>query len=138
MANVRNTIQKGIILEAVQKLCDHPTAETVYTQVRQTHPRISKATVYRNLNQLAENGVICRLHLPQGADFYDCQTHPHYHMQCEECGGIYDLPLPYLEDFFAQVEGMEKFQIHQHNITFSGICPYCIQNSKNKGVKING
>lgn len=125
MAKVRNTIQKNIILEAVRNLCDHPTAERVYSHVRQTHPRISRATVYRNLNRLAENGIINRLHLPQGADFYDHQTHPHYHLRCEKCGGIYDLPLPYLEDFFLQAQGMEAFQIHQHTLTFYGICPHC-------------
>lgn len=125
MAAVRNTIQKSIILEAVQTLCNHPTADAVYAQVRKSHPSISKATVYRNLNQLAENGVLNRLHLPDGADRYDQCTQPHYHLQCEQCGCIYDLPLPYMDNLFCKVQGLEDFQVRSHSIIFYGICPHC-------------
>ena len=41
----RNTLQKDIILRAVNKLRDHPTADMVYEEVVREYPRISKATV---------------------------------------------------------------------------------------------
>lgn len=52
----RNTVQRQIVLQAVLRMHDHPTADTVYAAVAADHPSISKATVYRNLNQLASQG----------------------------------------------------------------------------------
>ena len=40
---------------------DHPTAETVYLNIRKEFPNISLGTVYRNLNLLAEIGEIQKL-----------------------------------------------------------------------------
>lgn len=37
---------------------DHPTAETVYSDIRQEYPNISLGTVYRNLSLLADLGEI--------------------------------------------------------------------------------
>ena len=54
----RNTIQRTLVLEAVNRLRFHPTAEEIYDDVIREHPHISKATVYRNLNQLAEDREI--------------------------------------------------------------------------------
>ena len=45
----RNTVQRQIVLQAVLRMHDHPTADTVYAAVAAEHPSISKATVYRNL-----------------------------------------------------------------------------------------
>ena len=52
----RNTVQRQIVLQAVRSLHDHPTADSVYAVIAAEHPSISKATVYRNLNQLALQG----------------------------------------------------------------------------------
>ena len=64
----RNTLQKDIILRAVNKLRDHPTADMVYEEVVREYPRISKATVYRNLNQMAKLGQIHKVQIPNSAD----------------------------------------------------------------------
>ena len=55
--------QREMILEAVARTKEHPTAETVYQSLKVQHPRLSLATVYRNLNQLCEAGTLKRLRL---------------------------------------------------------------------------
>ena len=67
----RNTVQRAMTLEAVRRLHAHPTAEEVYRQVAAEHPSVSRATVYRNLNQLAAQGEILRVPVPTGADHFD-------------------------------------------------------------------
>ena len=54
----RNTIQRQIVLQAVNQMHNHPTADAIYAVIAAQHPTISKATVYRNLNQLAAQGEI--------------------------------------------------------------------------------
>lgn len=52
----RNTIQRSLVLEAVNKLHCHATADEIYREIIKTHPHISRATVYRNLNLLSDRG----------------------------------------------------------------------------------
>ena len=57
----RNTIQRSLVLEAVNKLQCHATADQIYAEIVKEHPAVSKATVYRNLNLLSEMGEIRKM-----------------------------------------------------------------------------
>ena len=94
-ATTRNTIQRALVLEAVQSLHNHPTSADVYEVVRARHPNISRATVYRNLGVLANRGEVLRVEVPNGADRYDFLNKPHYHAKCRICGGVFDIDMPY-------------------------------------------
>ncbi len=87
----RNTIQKQLVLEAVAQLHNHPTAEQVYAQVVKAHPTISKATVYRNLASLSEDGRLRHLPMPAGADRFDHRLDGHAHIECTVCGRLDDV-----------------------------------------------
>lgn len=121
----RNTIQRALVLEAVRSLRNHPTSADVYEAVRQRHPRISRATVYRNLALLAERGEVLRVELPNGADRYDFFSQPHYHAKCRSCGRVFDVDMPYHADIADEVADAHGFAIEGHQITFTGLCPDC-------------
>lgn len=87
----RNTIQKQLVLEAVARLHNHPTAEQVYAKVVKEHPTISKATVYRNLASLSEDGRLRHLPMPAGADRFDHRLDEHAHIECMACGRLDDV-----------------------------------------------
>ena len=57
----RNTIQRTLVLEAVNTLQCHATADEIYEAIAKEHPSVSKATVYRNLNLLSEMGEIRKI-----------------------------------------------------------------------------
>ena len=122
----RNTIQKNLVLEAVFSLKNHPTAHEIYEYISQNKPTISKGTVYRNLNALWERGKITRVCLPNAGDIYDFNTVPHYHMACESCGRLFDLPIPYQNNLIAQIPDC-GFEVHSYQLIFSGRCPGCAQ-----------
>lgn len=121
----RNTVQKQITLEAVRKLHNHATSEEVYNYVHRINPCISKATVYRNLKELSENGEISKVLSPNGADHYDHQTFPHYHVRCEKCGSVFDVDMPYMEHLEDTIKDRHGFKINGYTLVFSGICPKC-------------
>ena len=79
----RNTIQKQLVLDAVFRLANHPTAEEVYAEVARSHPTVSKATVYRNLGSLSEDGLLRHIKMPGGADRFDHMLLEHR----ERCAG---------------------------------------------------
>ena len=107
-ATTRNTIQRALVLEAVQSLHNHPTSADVYEVVRARHPNISRATVYRNLGVLANRGEVLRVEVPNGADRYDFRNRPHYHAKCRVCGGVFDVDMPYQSDILAKVSARKK------------------------------
>ena len=46
--NMRLTSQRQVIIEELEKVKSHPTANEIYDMVRKRLPRIGLGTVYRN------------------------------------------------------------------------------------------
>lgn len=122
----RNTIQGQLVLNAVKHLSNHPTADDVYSYVEKLYPNISKATVYRNLNSLAEDGMLTKISVPDGADRFDHTLEKHYHIKCMECKEFMDLDLDYMRELDDKVSQLSGCKILSHDIAFKGICPKCI------------
>ena len=61
--------------------------------MRKELPNISLATVYRNLNQLAEAGLIRKVEGLDGSVHFDHNTHNHYHFVCIKCNKFTNVPL---------------------------------------------
>lgn len=121
----RNTIQKELVLNAVLKLHGHVTAEEVYACIKSEHPTIGKGTVYRNLGILVTENKIRRVEIPGGADRYDFMLKKHYHVECIECGSVFDVEMDEikgLEDLIRDKHGMKFLD---HDILFKGICSEC-------------
>ena len=125
MQTQRNTYPKRVVLEAVQLLRNHPTVDDVYTEVKRTHPSISKNTVYRNLHLLSEKGDIRQVSLPGEPERYDRLAARHYHLQCENCGGISDIEIDYLDSVDETVRRKYGIEVNGHDIVFRGVCTTC-------------
>jgi len=123
----RNTIQRKLIWEALKRL-NHPTADDVYLAVRENYPNISRGTVYRNLNQIAEKGELQKIPIPSGPDIYDVTLRPHYHIKCRRCKKIYDVEMEDLPDISRYITDKHGFVIENHEIVFQGLCPKCNKN----------
>ena len=127
--NRRNTIQRTLVLETVNKLKCHATADEIYDSIVKEHPNISRGTVYRNLNYLSETGEIRRLEISGGADCFDHLCHKHYHARCIQCGHVFDVDMEYLPNLEKNIKDAHGFEIISHDIIFKGICPECKKSS---------
>lgn len=121
----RNTIQRQIVLSAVRSLLTHPTAEEIYSYIVKSHPNISKGTVYRNLNLLADQGEVLRVRISDGADRFDLRAGRHFHIRCTGCGRVFDVDMPYQENFLQGIGETHGFIFSDYDIVFTGICPDC-------------
>lgn len=121
----RNTIQRALVLEAVNRLKCHATADEIYEDIAKEHPHISRATVYRNLNLLSETGDIRKIETPGGADRFDHQTHDHCHVRCERCGRFFDVDMEYVTGLEKGIRDSHGFAFTGYDILFRGICPDC-------------
>ena len=121
---MKNTLQKDIVLQALRAL-DHPTAEEAYAWIHKTFPGISKATVYRILGRLAEEGEITDIKVASGPAHYDWNAMKHYHILCIRCGKVRDVTMPELRGVEERVSDTAGFQILGYELVFMGICAEC-------------
>ena len=120
----RNTLQRQIVMNALKKMHNHPTASQVYAYVRADYPTISKATVFRILNQESEEGTIMKVPVNDSEMHYELKNPPHYHLRGRMCGKVIDAPFPY-QAHKEDVEQVNGFLIEGHSIEFYGICEEC-------------
>ena len=120
-------MQKEITYHAVQSFCGHPSADDIYRIISEEHKTISKATVYRNLASLAEEGRIGRVMPVEGGEIrYDHRVDKHHHAYCIKCGHIADVAVSYTMEPEIKVEAMEEgFTLISHELIFEGICSKC-------------
>lgn len=129
MAPMKRSRQRECIKEYLMSRCDHPTADMVYTHVREQFPNISLGTVYRNLSLLSELGEIRKITC-NGPDRFDGKTKPHFHFTCKRCGLVEDLYFEKNPDLsMVHPEGFCGI-IEEVNLEFVGICQTC-KNEKN-------
>jgi len=124
----RNTIQQEIICSIVKKMRSHPSPDEVYKEVHEKHPSISRATVYRVLNKLADKGEILKVKMPGTADRFDFNTEDHIHLYCTECRGVFDADIKNVKQMLENLDSnidLKNFQVSGINISLEGICPNC-------------
>ena len=113
-----------MILTYLKSVYTHPTAETVYTEVRKKIPTISRGTVYRNLNRLSEEGKVLKLEIGRESHFDgDCCNHQHF--ICESCGGIFDIHQPELSNHACKKAESAGLHPRCVRIIFKGRCNNC-------------
>lgn len=122
----RQTIQRTLILDTVRDLLDHPTSQEVFEKVHKIYPSIGKATVYRNLNLLADEKMLLRIVGVEGPVHFDSTLTNHCHVECRICNKVFDIDFTLKSEVFKDIEKASGFIGIDHNLVFSGICPDCI------------
>lgn len=114
------------ILEYVKSVKSHPTAETIYTEIRKQNPNISLGTVYRNLDNLVNSKEIIRLKIANAKDRFDGNTFTHYHAICNNCNKVFDIPnLESLQNVDSEVSSILNCEVLSHDLIFNTICSDC-------------
>lgn len=126
MNGKRYSRQRELIYQQLMATDQHPTAEMIYHWLKPENPSLSLGTVYRNLNLLADEGIITRMPFP--VERYDANTEPHPHFRCRVCGGVYDLEgLPYDGGLDEAASLSSGHLVERHDLIFSGTCLHCTQ-----------
>ena len=132
MTERRNTRQRQLVLEEVRSRHDHPTAEQIFDEVHKVDEHLSRATVYRNLHLLADEGIILPIKAP-GGERFDLRTDEHAHVICVRCGKVMDVGVHEDQTLDAQAtadlrpfaEGGYPWTVYSHATIFQGLCPEC-------------
>lgn len=127
------TNQREIILKELRKSRQHLTADELYVRVKKSMPRISLATVYRNLETLSEAGIITKLEISGRQKRFDYDIEEHDHIYCLQCRRVDNISLEHGLIDASSVSLPSGYQVTGYRVEFVGICLPC--QKKNRKAK---
>ena len=117
--------QREKILDVLSNNAVHPTAEVLLELLKSENANIGFTTLYRNLNQLAQAGIIKKIDGLETSAHFDHNTFEHYHFICEKCGKVFDIPANVAPDLVKNTQSATGFDIAGQDIVFHGVCGDC-------------
>jgi Fur family peroxide stress response transcriptional regulator len=128
--NRKHSRQRDEILAVLRGTTLHPGARWVYEQLRDTIPKLSLGTVYRNITFFQKEGLVVAVGVVDGEERFDAVTEPHPHAVCSRCGKVTDLAgtddaaLRQLAGEFTR--SVAGFNIDYRRTVFHGVCEECV------------
>jgi Fur family peroxide stress response transcriptional regulator len=124
--NLKLTPQRLAIFHLLRKTNAHPSAENIYSELKNDHPSMSLATVYKTLISLKKAGLVNEINVGEDSFRYDCRVEDHLHLICENCGQICDLEEPEIVPLiFNKVEEKTNWKTRGGRFYVYGLCPKC-------------
>ena len=105
----------------------HVTAEALFAAVRATYPRVGRATVYRALQRMVEDGVARKVDFGEGRQRYEAaHGHPrHSHLICRVCHRTSEFLSSDVEALLEEVAAARGFEVSQTIVQVHGVCQDC-------------
>lgn len=121
----RFTDQRFAVYRSLIATRTHPTADEVFTNVREEISDISLATVYKALETLVSCGLAAKLSYGDGSARYDVRTDEHYHARCLSCGAVRDIEKATLSIPLPEPTAGPGFRVEGYRLEVVGYCDHC-------------
>lgn len=125
------TPQRIAIYNALYGQNEHPTAEKIYRDLRESHPNMSLATVYKTMEIFERIGIVRVLDLGDDSSRYDWDVHEHPHVRCTICNRVDDLHHINMKSLSDEVARTSEYEVTGQQLAFEGICPKCRRKKSN-------
>jgi len=122
---LKATFQRMTILAAIEER-GHLNVDEIYAIVRESHPTLSLATVYKNIITMVEKGVLVEVPISGHKSKYEIRKHAHVHLICRECGAVMDQDLnDVLAEDTQTIAQKNAFALENAQINLYGTCASC-------------
>jgi Fe2+ or Zn2+ uptake regulation protein len=121
--DLKATHQRLVILQELEK-SGHIDIDTLYSLVIASCQTLSKATLYRNLNDLIAKNIVTELKAVNQKKIYEIAKKPHIHLVCKKCNTIIDEDIN-TSTIFDKVLKHNDFHLETTSISLFGICKNC-------------
>ncbi|MEE8470474.1 MAG: transcriptional repressor [Dehalococcoidia bacterium] len=120
------TAQRQLLLDILHKSQKHLDAKELYRQASEKDPRISLATVYRNLRLFKEVGLVEEIRLDELHCHYEMKrSTEHYHLICTTCGRVMEFKSPLVTKIAAEMKRGRQFHVTRAVLYVEGSCRQC-------------
>jgi Fur family transcriptional regulator, ferric uptake regulator len=125
-AGYRLTSPRRALADLIGSRRGHFTAEDLLGESRRRRLGVTRSTVFRSLDVLAELGLVERLDLPTGGHaFVACEPAHHHHIVCSSCGRSTEVEDNGLESVAAAIGRQTGYRVDTHRLELFGLCPAC-------------
>jgi Fe2+ or Zn2+ uptake regulation protein len=124
----RMTSQRRLILEHLQDMADHPTAEELHEIVSEHDEAINLSTIYRTLRWLEQERLVSHYHFeddPRNERFDSLVPGEHQHFICLGCKRVIEFDDPKINSVIASFENQNLAEVKTANLTLHGLCSDC-------------
>ena len=124
---LKYTPQRTAVLEEIIKDKGHRESEEIYLALKKKGQHVSRATVYRTMDILVNNGFARKMNLGDGRARYESKVNsPHHdHLVCMDCGLIVEFMDQKIEDLQDEIAIQYEFQLKRHIHQLFGLCKKC-------------
>ena len=124
---LKYTPQRTAVLEEIIKDKGHRESEEIYLALKKRGQHVSRATVYRTMDILVNNGFARKMNLGDGRARYESKVNsPHHdHLVCMDCGLIVEFMDQEIEDLQDKIAIQYDFQLKRHIHQLFGLCKKC-------------
>lgn len=134
--NCKHFRKRDAILSYLRHTDQHPSAETIYAELKKEIPDLSLGTVYRNITLFKQQGLIQSLGNVNGVERFDGTVVPHVHFVCSACGKIHDLNELHVPEQLCNKAASEVGAVvEQCMLTFLGTCSECLSSMNHITIK---
>lgn len=119
------TPQRVAIYHVLHGSHEHPTAEMIYQNLREEHPSMSLATVYKTMEIFEKIGVVRVLDMGDDRSRYDWDTTKHSHVRCTVCNRVDDVHGIDMDSISEGVAQQSGYKVTGQQLSFEGVCPHC-------------
>ena len=120
---VKFTTQRYCVMAFLMQNAGHPTAAEIFDGVNRLDPRSARATVYRNLRDLVEAGLVREVAVEGRSARFDVKGMRHHHFICDRCGEVEDM------EWFNVPKPPTKFlgdrMVREYELILRGLCTSC-------------
>jgi Fur family transcriptional regulator, ferric uptake regulator len=123
----RVTPERLALLDEVFAQHGHIDADELLRGLKRRGHKISRATVYRNLDLLVELGMVSRQQLGSRRYLYE-HVHAgqrHDHLVCAECGRVVEFLSPGISALQNEIARAHGFVPGRHTLQIHGVCVTC-------------
>lgn len=131
----RVTGERLALLDEVFRQHGHIDAEQLLAALRERGLKISRATVYRNLELLVESGLAHKQRLGRRRFLYE-HIHGgqrHDHLVCARCGRVVEFVSPGIAALQAEICRAHGFVPAVCNLQINGLCKSCAEGERPGG-----
>ena len=126
---LRNTRPRRLIADRLASLAaleNDFTAEELWHDVRRLDPQVGRATVFRAVETLREQGILDRVVFADGTHRYRlCSDQHHHHVICTECRRVVEVDACLSVSAFATIAEQTGFALEGHSLELFGRCGAC-------------
>lgn len=122
-SNLKVTPQRIAVLEALNILKNHPTADKIKEYVVKNHPNIAVGTIYKTLETFVEKGLVKKVKTEKDVMRYDAILENHHHLYCEDTERIedfFDDELDGIIDKYFQKKKIPNFKVKDIKLQIIG------------------